>query len=129
VWRHAERAERRGRPGRLERDELRCTAEHPRRARIIARDLRDAGMRRVLGTPLHSTRHRMDRRLPAVRAPTLVLRGEHDPIAPPRWVAQAAVLAPHGRCGVVAGPVHNAMTTAGPQVAARAAAFLPGTPC
>ena len=90
---------------------------------MIAADVRDAGLGRVLGTLRDSVRHRIDRRLPLVTAPTLVLRGEHDPIAPPAWVRQAARLVPGGAAGEVTGAGHNAVTTAGRWVAARAAAF------
>ncbi|GIE32707.1 hypothetical protein Ait01nite_057520 [Actinoplanes italicus] len=97
--------------------------EDPRQARIIARDIRDAGPLRILRTLRHSTRHPMARRLPLVTAPVLVLRGEHDPIAPPRWAAEAAALAPDGHAGTVPRAAHNAVTTAGPSVAARAITF------
>ncbi|MEU4624722.1 alpha/beta hydrolase [Actinoplanes sp. NPDC023801] len=97
--------------------------EDPRQARIISRDVRDAGPLRVVRTLRHSTRHPMARRLPLVTVPVLVLRGEHDRIAPPRWVAQAAALAPDGRAATVPRAAHNAVTTAGPSVAELATAF------
>ncbi|GIF32666.1 alpha/beta fold hydrolase [Actinoplanes utahensis] len=91
--------------------------EDPRQARIIARDLRDAGIRRVYRTLRHSTRHAIAERLPLVAAPVLVLRGEHDRIAPPEWVA---ALTPDGNRGTVPLAAHNAMTTAGRSIAALA---------
>jgi pimeloyl-ACP methyl ester carboxylesterase len=98
--------------------------EDPHQARIIATDVRDAGLGRVLRTLRYSVRHRIDRRLPLVQAPILVLRGEHDPIAPPAWVVSAAGLAVDGGVGEVAGAAHNAVTTAGDQIAAIAEAFV-----
>jgi pimeloyl-ACP methyl ester carboxylesterase len=98
--------------------------EDPYQALIIASDVRDAGLRRILATLRHSVRHRIDRRLPLVGAPVLVLRGEHDPIAPPRWVAEATRLAADGRSADVPNAAHNAITTAGDLVAARAVAFV-----
>jgi pimeloyl-ACP methyl ester carboxylesterase len=98
--------------------------EDPKQARIIATDVRDAGPGRVLRTLRHSVRHHIGQRLPLVEAPVLVLRGEHDRIAPRRWVAQAASLARDGHAGEIPNAAHNAVTTAGPQVAARAEAFV-----
>jgi pimeloyl-ACP methyl ester carboxylesterase len=77
----------------------------------------------VLATLRHSVRHHIERRLPLVQAPVLVLRGEHDPIASARWVEQVAGLAAAGRTGLVPRAAHNAITTAGTEVASRAAAF------
>jgi pimeloyl-ACP methyl ester carboxylesterase len=98
--------------------------EDPRQARIIAADVRDAGPRRILRTLRHSVRHHMQHRLPLVTVPVLFLRGEHDPIAPPGWIAHACGLTPDGRVGEVPGAAHNAVTTAGRQVAARSTAFV-----
>ncbi len=98
-------------------------AEDPRQARIIAADVRDAGPSRVLATLKLSVRHRIDLRLPLVQAPVLLLRGEHDPIAPSRWLEQAARLTPWAATGVVPAAAHNAITTAGTVVARQATAF------
>ena len=98
------------------------THEDLKQLRIIARDLRDAGVPRVLRTLRHSTRHRMIRRLPLVPAPVLVVRGEHDKIAPATWVARAAGLTT-GRTATVPRAAHNAVATAGPVLAGLAASF------
>jgi pimeloyl-ACP methyl ester carboxylesterase len=105
--------------------------EDPKQARIIAADVRDAGPGRVLRTLRHSVRHHIGERLPLVEAPVLVLRGEHDVIAPRRWVARAASLARDGHAGEIPDAAHNAVTTAGPLVAARSQAFVAavGTVC
>jgi pimeloyl-ACP methyl ester carboxylesterase len=97
--------------------------EDPRQARIIAADVRNAGVRRILTTLRLSVRHRIDHRLPLVQAPVLFLRGEHDPIAPPRWVRQAAGLTARAATGLVPAAAHNAITTAGAVVARQAVAF------
>ena len=97
--------------------------EDPRQARIIAADVRDAGPRRILRTLRLSVRHRIERRLPLVSAPVLFLRGQHDPIAPARWLSRAAGLTPGSASGVVETAGHNAITTAGAVVAGRAIAF------
>jgi pimeloyl-ACP methyl ester carboxylesterase len=98
--------------------------EDPYQARILAADIRDAGLPRILTTLRHSVRHHIEDRLPLVGVPVLVLRGEHDPIAPPRWAEQAARLAGNGRCADVPGAAHNAITTAGQRVARQASAFV-----
>jgi pimeloyl-ACP methyl ester carboxylesterase len=98
-------------------------SEDPHQLPMIAKDVRDAGPRRVLRTLGHSVRHHIERRLPLVTAPVLVLRGQFDPIVTPRWAAQAAALARDGSAGEVPGAAHNAVTTAGETVAARADAF------
>jgi pimeloyl-ACP methyl ester carboxylesterase len=97
--------------------------EDARQARIIAADVRDARPRRILTTLRLSVRHRIDHRLPLVQAPVLFLRGEHDPIAPPRWLRQAARLTPYAATDVVPAAGHNAITTAGTVVARQAMAF------
>jgi pimeloyl-ACP methyl ester carboxylesterase len=107
--------------GRWLRDLLR---EDPRQTSILAADLADAGARRVLLTLRHCVRHHVERRLPLVQAPVLFLRGRHDPIAPVAWLRRAAGLVPDGRTGEVAGAAHNAVTTAGEDVAAQATAFV-----
>jgi pimeloyl-ACP methyl ester carboxylesterase len=90
---------------------------------MIAADVRDAGPRRILRTLRHAVSHHAERRIPLVGAPILVLRGEHDPIVPARWAAQATALARIGGTGVVPGAAHNAVTTAGTVVAAYAITF------
>jgi hypothetical protein len=73
-------------------------SEDPHQILMIAADLRDAGPRRLLGTLQHAVGHHMEGRIPLVGALILILRGEHDPIAPtemgpprPRlWLESAA---------------------------------------
>jgi pimeloyl-ACP methyl ester carboxylesterase len=101
--------------------------EDPRQFRIIAADVRDARPGRILSTLRLSVRHRIDHRLPLVQAPVLFLRGEHDPIAPTRWIRQAADLTADAISSVVPAAAHNAITTAGPVVARQAVAFTART--
>jgi pimeloyl-ACP methyl ester carboxylesterase len=101
--------------------------EDPHQIPVLAADIRDAGLPRILRTLRHAVRHHIGRRLPLVEAPVLILRGEHDPIAPAAWTTQAAACAPDGRSDDVPGAAHNAVTTAGDVVAAQAAAFAAAT--
>jgi pimeloyl-ACP methyl ester carboxylesterase len=123
----------RGQVGRWLADLVR---EDPRQAAILARDVRDAGPRRILRTLRTSVHNRIEADLGAVTAPVLLLRGGADPVAPREWLRRAAVL-----CGGPAeiaeldGAGHNALTTAGADAArlisdflARAAAHRSGSP-
>ncbi|WP_353815173.1 alpha/beta fold hydrolase [Agromyces sp. SYSU T00266] len=61
--------------------------------------------------------HRIELVLPDVAAPTLVIRGEHDRLAPRGWAEQVARLVPHGRYVEIADRGHETMVTAGERVA------------
>lgn len=97
--------------------------EDPHQIPIVLADLRDAGPRRILRTLAHAVGHHIERRIPSVQAPILILRGQYDPIAPADWVTHAASLARTARTADVPGAAHNAVTTAGAMVAAQANAF------
>ena len=45
-------------------------------------------------------------RLGAVQQPTLVIGGERDPIAPPRWVTEMASRMPNARAIILPGSPH-----------------------
>jgi pimeloyl-ACP methyl ester carboxylesterase len=98
--------------------------EDPHQIPVIAADVRDAGPHRILRTLRHSVHHHIETRIPLVRAPILVLRGEHDPIATAGWIERAASSASDGVTGVVPRAAHNAVTTAGAQVAEQAWSFV-----
>jgi pimeloyl-ACP methyl ester carboxylesterase len=105
-----------------------CTdllVEDPRQAAILARDVRDARPWRVFATLSHSVRNAIEEDLARAGAPTLVICGSRDPVAPPAWRAAAARTA-GGSVVRVPGAAHNAATTAGRQVADAVAAFLAG---
>jgi pimeloyl-ACP methyl ester carboxylesterase len=61
--------------------------------------------------------HRIELVLPDVAAPTLVIRGEHDRLAPRPWAEQVALMLPHGRYVEVPDRGHETMVTAGDRVA------------
>jgi pimeloyl-ACP methyl ester carboxylesterase len=99
--------------------------EDPQQARILARDVRDAGVRRVLATLRRSVNNEIESDLAVVRAPTLLLRGARDPVAPARWLREAAAYC--GGPALIADlPVaaHNAATTAGADTARSISRFL-----
>jgi pimeloyl-ACP methyl ester carboxylesterase len=90
---------------------------------ILIRDVRDAGLHRVVGTLVHALRHPIEDRLPHVNVPVLVTRGSREPIVPMRWAATAARLLPLGELAVVPGP-HNANYGAADHLGALVLAFL-----
>ncbi|MEU4240510.1 alpha/beta fold hydrolase [Actinoplanes sp. NPDC026619] len=102
---------------RLIRDLL---GEDPHQVPIAFRDFCDAGPRRIRRTLEYAVNHHIERRLPLVEAPVLILRGAKDPIVPAGWATAAAALAGAGRSAEVPGAAHNAVTTAGAAVAALA---------
>lgn len=53
-------------------------------------------------------RDRIEVNLPRLRAPTLVVRGEDDPLAPQRWADEATRLLPAARLAVIPGVAHVA---------------------
>jgi pimeloyl-ACP methyl ester carboxylesterase len=97
--------------------------EDPLQLPILLRDVRDAGLRRVVGTLSHALRDPIEDKLPLVRVPVLVTRGSREPIVPPAWAAAAARLAPLGELAVVPGP-HNANYGAAAHLGALVRAFL-----
>ncbi|MFI5841981.1 alpha/beta fold hydrolase [Catenuloplanes sp. NPDC051500] len=97
--------------------------EDPRQLPVVVGGAFAAGTRRILGTLRTAVHHPMKDRLPLLTQPVLILRGEHDPIAPERWTTHAARLS-GGRAITIPGAAHNVITTAGTRVAALATAFV-----
>jgi pimeloyl-ACP methyl ester carboxylesterase len=116
----------RSRVGMIGRWLLDLTREDPRQIPIMLRDMYDARPRRVLATLGHSVRNVVEARLLQVKAPTLLIRGTRDPIAPGRWLAQAARLCPGTATAQVPGAAHNVATTAAPQMAREVRRFTAG---
>jgi pimeloyl-ACP methyl ester carboxylesterase len=103
---------------------LRDTArEDPLQLPILARDVRDAGLHRVVGTLVHALHDPIEDKLPLVRVPVLVTRGSREPIVPAAWAATATRLLPLGELAVVPGP-HNANYGAADHLGALVLAFL-----
>ena len=103
---------------------LRDTArEDPLQLPILLRDVRDAGLHRVVGTLVHALHDPIEVKLPLVRVPVLVTRGSSEPIVPRAWAAAAARLPPLGELAVVPGP-HNANYGAADHLGELVRAFL-----
>jgi 2-hydroxy-6-oxonona-2,4-dienedioate hydrolase len=95
----------------LGRQFLRLLINSPREQRSMGRitmdDYRAAGFRRICGTIKLALRDRIETKLPMIRAPTLVVRGERDPVVPQKWAEQVAELLPNGRLLVVTNAAHT----------------------
>jgi pimeloyl-ACP methyl ester carboxylesterase len=98
--------------------------EDPSQLPIILRDVADAGLLRVARTFRFSLRDRIEDKLPAVGAPTLVTRGQHEPIATQRWAEQVAGALPDGELAVVPRSPHDANYSAAMDLAALVLPFL-----
>ena len=75
--------------------------------RITIDDYRSAGLRRICGTIKLALRDRIETKLAMIRAPTLVVRGERDPLVPQRWAEEVTELLPNGQLLVVANAAHT----------------------
>jgi 2-hydroxy-6-oxonona-2,4-dienedioate hydrolase len=75
---------------------------------IMLRDFVDFGPLRTLKT-LHYTLHdQIEQKLPLLRVPVLLLRGERDPVSTQRWVEELAPLLYDGQLHVLPGATHAA---------------------
>jgi 2-hydroxy-6-oxonona-2,4-dienedioate hydrolase len=70
----------------------------------------------------------VERKLPLVRAPTLVVRGDRDPIVPHSWAAEVAATLPRGRLVEVPGAAHAVNYNAPDALARLTLDFLNGPP-
>jgi 2-hydroxy-6-oxonona-2,4-dienedioate hydrolase len=91
---------------------------------LVAWEYLQAGPRRVWQTFKMGLADPMEKKLPQVEAPVLVVRGEHDPIAPQRWVEEMAALAPHGAYAVIPGGAHTVNYTSPQELASLVLKFV-----
>lgn len=101
--------------------------ESPWQAPILMRDIWDAGPRRIWATLSHSVRQHIEDHLANVTAPTMVIGGARDPIAPASWREQAARLAGAGHHETIPHAAHNVTTTAAAEVTALITLLLNST--
>jgi 2-hydroxy-6-oxonona-2,4-dienedioate hydrolase len=90
--------------GRLLVDSVR---EAPSQPFVVAYDYAVFGLRRFRQTFYDAIADPVEDKLPQVHAPTLVVRGERDPIVPQRWVEEFTARLPLGRLAVVPGAAHT----------------------
>lgn len=100
--------------------------EDPLQLVILARDVRDAGPRRVAATLAHPLADPIEDKPSLVRVPALVTRGSREPMVPAAWAETATGLLPSGELAVVPGP-HSANHGAADHLAEAVLAFLDRT--
>ena len=81
--------------------------ETPTQPFVVAGDYLQAGLLRAWRTLRYALADRIEEKLPRVRVPVLVVRGEHDPVVPQRWAAEVARLLPRSRLVVIPGGAHT----------------------
>jgi 2-hydroxy-6-oxonona-2,4-dienedioate hydrolase len=81
--------------------------EHPSQPLVQTRDYGKFGLRRSLRTFQFAVRDRIKDKLPLVQVPTLVVRGERDPIVSQRRAEEVTQLLPSGRLVVIPGAPHT----------------------
>jgi pimeloyl-ACP methyl ester carboxylesterase len=81
--------------------------EAPGMGRHMIRDYRRAGPRLIVQNVRNCLGHRIERVLPRISAPTLVVRGSNDPLVPQRWAEEARRLLPRGELRVIPGQAHT----------------------
>ena len=75
---------------------------------VLTFDYLQAGLLRAWQTLQHGLADAVEEKLPQVRVPALVIRGEFDPIVPQRWIEDVERLLPHGQLIVLRGAPHTA---------------------
>ncbi|MCY7288944.1 MAG: alpha/beta hydrolase [Cryobacterium sp.] len=86
--------------------------EDPLQVPVLLRDFRDAGPRRVWATLRIALSDPIEDKLPKLAVPTLVLRGEREPIVTQWWACEVAKLVPGAEYGVVPASPHNSVYAA-----------------
>lgn len=91
---------------------------------VLGNDCIDMGIRQIRGSLRAMMDDRIEKVLPLVLAPTLVVRGQRDTVVPQRWAEEACSLLPNGRLEVLPGAPHAANYSAPYLLAAAARRFL-----
>lgn len=73
---------------------------------LVTGDYLNAGLGRAIRTLRYALADPVEAKLPAVRVPTLVVRGEHDPMVPQQWAEAVARLLPEAQLIVIPGAGH-----------------------
>ena len=74
---------------------------------ISLKDYAAAGLRRAWATLKIVLEDKIEEKLPYIQAPTLVVCGSRDTVAPQRWAQEVARLLPHGSLQVIPGAAHT----------------------
>lgn len=96
---------------------------------LLPLNLRDyvaCGPARLWQTYRHALADPIEDKLPHMNLPTLVVRGDHDPIVSQRWAEEAAALLPLGSLEVVPGAGHAVNYNSPAPLSALVTAFVAG---
>jgi 2-hydroxy-6-oxonona-2,4-dienedioate hydrolase len=87
-------------------------------------EYKKSGYLRVLRTFRQSLNDHIEEQLPRIAAPTLIIRGEHDPICRAPWARGLVSLLPRGRYVEIPGVAHTLCYTAPAELGAVIREFL-----
>lgn len=74
---------------------------------ISVHDYRIAGAKRVIRSIRLTLKDHIEEKLPRIQAPTLVVRGDLDPVVPQEWAEHVTRLLPRGELRLVHGGAHT----------------------
>jgi 2-hydroxy-6-oxonona-2,4-dienedioate hydrolase len=80
-------------------------------------DYKKCGFRRMYWSFQQQLKDRIEDKAPNIQAPTLVVRGELDPISNQQWCEEIARMCPRGRLVIIPGVAHTLCYTAPVQLA------------
>ena len=98
--------------------------EPPSLATIVVRDYISTGPLRVARAARSAVGDALEREVPRIACPLLVVRGERDPLCPQDWAEELARVASRGRLAVVRGAAHAAHYSHPRELAALVRGFL-----
>ncbi|QOD43840.1 alpha/beta fold hydrolase [Clavibacter zhangzhiyongii] len=108
---------------------LRSSLREPSRIKVLAiRAYLVCGVRWFLRVLPRMMSFPIEARLPDIRASTLVIRGEHDAVAPRAWVEEMGRLLPRARLWEIPGAAHSVMHDHADEVARLCLAHLERRP-
>lgn len=107
---------------------IRLIINSPREQRslgwITLRDYRAAGVHRIRRTIKLALEDRIEDKLPLIKAPALVVRGERDAVVPQLWAEKVTTLLPNGKLHVIPGAAHTVNYSVPEKFAAAILSFL-----
>lgn len=92
--------------------------------RIAISDYLKFGIRRGISTIKYGLRDKIEDKLPRIKAPTLILRGELDAVMSKSWVEEMAELLPNGKSLTISGGTHGVVYQSHKQFAEAVLKFI-----
>jgi 2-hydroxy-6-oxonona-2,4-dienedioate hydrolase len=114
--------------GQLGRLILDASREPPRLLYVLARDYLQTGPRELVHFAGVALGDRVEEKLPAVEAPTLLVGGERDPLVPAGWTRRMEELAPRAQVVIIPGAAHAVPYSAPGDLALAVDEFLAALP-